>query len=245
MAFVGRKAQLGQIRAAVQRGENVLVLGRPGIGKTALLRHFARLSGGLYWREPNSLRPLLLRICKKLGIQTRGLTMSELLDAVESKGSQPILKHGMPLVIIIDDLHDASKKASKTLTELSGYPCITLVAAAENQLKAHLEWVFDSKVRLPPLSRKDAKKLLGKAYSEAVYRDSKGMPLALLSGGYHPCVLSSRIDLLPINLLAPIAYLFLSMRYLALIEDQHSFYLLFGLFGFLMLSMNRARRVWK
>jgi len=75
------------------------------------------------------------------------------------------------------------------------------------------------------------------------------MPLALLAGGYHPCTLSGRlsgrIDLLPVSLLAPLAYLFLSMRYLALIEDQHNFYLIFGLFGFLMLSMNRARRVWK
>ena len=245
MVFVGRKTQLGQIRAAVQRGENILVMGKPGIGKTALLRHFARLSGGLFWREPNSLRPLLLRICKKLGIKSRGLTVSELLDAVESKGSQPILKRGMPVVLVLDDLENASKKAGRILSELANYNSILLVAAAEAPLKGRLDWAFERRIRLGPLSRAEAKKLLGKAYSEGVYRDSKGMPLALLSGGWHPCVLSSRIDLLPVGLLAPVAYLLLSLRYAALLGDERGLYMMFGLVGFLLLSLNRGRRVWK
>lgn len=238
MVFVGRKTQLGQIRAAVAKGENVLVLGRPGIGKTALLRAFARQTNSLFWREPNSLRPLLLRICKRLGVKTRGLTVSELLDAVEEKS-------GMPLVLVIDDLETASRKAGRILTELSNCNSILIVAAAEGKLKYNLDWTFEKRLTLPPLSRAEAKKLLGKGYSEGVYRESRGYPSALLAGGFHPCVLAERVDLLPVTLLAPIAYLFLSMRYLALIEDQHSFYLMFGLVGFLMLSMNRARRVWK
>lgn len=72
-----------------------------------------------------------------------------------------------------------------------------------------------------------------------------GTPLALLNGGWHPCVLSSRVDLLPVTLLAPLAYLLLSLRYAALLSDERGFYLIFGLVGFLLLSMNRARRVWK
>jgi len=238
MAFVGRKAQLGQIRAAVNKGENILVMGKPGIGKTALLRAFARQSGSLFWREPNSLRPLLLRICKRLELKTRGLTVSELLDAIEQE-------RGMPLVIIIDDLDSASKKAAKMLAELSSFGCIVIIGAAEAPLKGRLDWAFERRTSLGPLSRAEAKKLLGKDYNEAVYRDSKGFPLALLAGGWHPCVLSGRIDLLPVGLLAPVAYLLLSLRYAALLGDERGLYMMFGLVGFLLLSLNRGRRVWK
>jgi len=235
---VGRKPELGQLAAAARKRQNVLVMGKPGIGKTAFLRHYAHLSGNLFWREPNSLRPLLLRLCKRLKIDTRGLVMSELLDAIESKKCQPVL-------IVLDDLHEASRKAAKTLAELSSAGCIVLVGAAENRLKYNLDWVFEKKLTLPPLSREDAKKLLGKKYTEGIYRESKGFPLALINGGYHPCVHSSRVDLLPVDLVAPLAYLFLSLRYLARIESNSGLFLLFGLLGFMLLSANKMRRVWK
>jgi hypothetical protein len=236
VGFIGRKTELGQLRAAVAKNENILVFGKVGIGKTALLRAFARRAGYMFWREPNGLRPLLLRICKRLDISTTGLAISELLAAIESRKPQRV-------VVVLDDLHEASKRSARLIAELAAV--VTIVGAAEAPLKGRLDWTFKRKLRLGPLSRRDAMMLLGKAYSDAVYRESRGYPLALLAGGFHPCVLAERVDLLPVSLLAPLAYLLLSMRYLALIEDQHGFYLLFGLFGFLLLSLNRGRRIWK
>lgn len=177
-----------------------------------------------------------MRICKQLDVKTAGMSLSELLAAVESHKSERI-------IVVLDDLHEASKKASRFIAELAAVA--TIVGSAEAPLKGRLDWTFKRKLHLGPLSRRDAMHLLGRAYTEEVYRESRGYPLALLAGGFHPCVLAERVDLLPLNLLAPLAYLLLSLRYLALIEDQHSFYLMFGLFGFLLLSLNRGRRIWK
>jgi hypothetical protein len=236
VGFVGRKTELGQLRASVAKDESILVFGKVGIGKTALLKAFARRPDSILWREPNSLRPLLLRICKRLEINTSGLAISELLAAIESNKSQRV-------IVVLDDVQEASKRSARLIAELA--MAVTIVAAAEAPLKGRLDWTFKRKVHLGPLKRQDAMRLLGRAYSESVYRESRGYPLALLAGGFHPCVLAERVDLLPVSLLAPLAYLLLSMRYLALIEDQHGFYLLFGLFGFLLLSLNRGRRIWK
>jgi hypothetical protein len=44
MHFVGRENEIGQIKEALTEGNNVIVLGKYGIGRTSLIRHIAEMT---------------------------------------------------------------------------------------------------------------------------------------------------------------------------------------------------------
>lgn len=235
--FVGRKSELGQLKVNVKRRQNALVLGQRGIGKTALLKKFALISRGVYWRDCNNTRPLLLKICRKTRLRVNGKSsVAELLDKLAESNRKK------KLVVLIDDIHGIRRKAADVLGDLAELEWIVIIGAAEFLPKSRVNWIFDKRIGLPPLSRKDAKRILGRKYSEKLYRESRGIPLALKSGGWHPCTRMQRVDLLPLWMLAPLAYLFLAIRYLALAEGETGFYIIVGLLGFTALSMSHMRK---
>ena len=75
--FVGRARETAQLRRAYAESRHVLIVGSPGIGKTALLRHVRQYSSFLLCEETSSLGRICDSLERQLGWTHRQMTVVE------------------------------------------------------------------------------------------------------------------------------------------------------------------------
>ncbi|MET0084858.1 MAG: AAA family ATPase, partial [Sedimenticola sp.] len=77
--FVGRSRETQQAIAALEKGSNLLIRGRAGIGKSAFLRHLrvhtAELNKPVIWISAGTTKHVLEALCRQLH-ETVGLAVS-------------------------------------------------------------------------------------------------------------------------------------------------------------------------
>lgn len=244
--------EIGRIKAALKEGRNCIVIGRSGVGKTALIRFFSK--GGVYMRSPRSPRLLLQRLCSVLDMKSGRGSSEELLEAVLEAKTKGTLK------IVLDNFSSCPKAMVDVLRELSQLNWIWILAAAERKPKGRVNWIFKERIFINPLGREESKKLaeklLGKKVpAEQLYNRTHGYPAAVLDAVEemrkkgvqkgldrlkpHPVTRQGRIDLLPPEYLTVIAYFLLFVRYVALGEGSDALFITAGALGFLTLAFSK------
>ena len=253
LVFVGRKIEIGRIKAALKDGRNCIVIGKSGVGKTALLRLFCK-GKAVFMRNPRSPRLLLQRLCAILEIENRKGSSEDLLEAVLEA------KYNGTVKIVLDNFSTCPVLTLAVLKELSQLDCIWILAAAEYKPRGRVNWIFKERMFINPLGKEESKKLaekfLGKKVpEEQLYNRTHGYPAAILEAVEemkkkgvrkgldklkpHPVTRQGRIDLLPAEYLAALAYFLLFVRYVALGEGSDSLFIAAGALGFIALAFSK------
>ncbi len=254
MVFVGRKVEIGKIKAALREKQNCIVIGTSGVGKSALLRLFCR-GRAVYMRNPRSPRLLLQRVCKVLGIESSSKwNNEELLEAVLGEKTNGTVK------IVLDNFAPCPVWTAAVLKELSALGWIWILAAAEQKPHGRVNWIFKERVFLKPFGREESRKLAEKLLkkrvpAEQLWNRTHGYPVAILEAvgemkrkgvqkgldslKPHPVTRQGRIDLLPPEHLAAFAYFLLFVHYVALGERNTELFVAAGALGFLALAFSR------
>jgi AAA+ ATPase superfamily predicted ATPase len=110
MYFVGRRREIACIRKTLERGDNVIVYGRYGIGRTSLLKHIATLTHD-HWRfvfvdfaQSGSVvcRTVFAQLFPKLKDKRSGAYLPYKLTRFEIAHLE--LDEARPLVLVLDNI---------------------------------------------------------------------------------------------------------------------------------------------
>ena len=168
-----------------------------------------------------------------------------------------------PILLFINNLHDVSKQDSKIILRLIRTQKILIIGSCIKRLSnKELAWAFKEKIELNALSKKHAEEMikskikLNRNQLRQTWFKTKGMPLAIIDLvddikhtkvevdeiKPHPCIEARRIDLFPLIGFFAVAYVFLALRYIAILGDSRQLYIICGATGFIILSISRYIR---
>ncbi len=135
--FVGRQQEAERIRGELRAGRNLVLTGRFGIGRTALLRHLARemktecrfifLDGSL----------TAARLCEQLhlalfpGVPCREPGARQLWKTLRNRIGRSPVRERQALVLVLDDLGRLTRQRLDFLRWLSGLDRFRIIAVAE------------------------------------------------------------------------------------------------------------------
>ena len=135
--LVGRREELALLRRLVDRQQLVSLVGPPGIGKSALARHLARLAPRASW--PGGVRVVAVqgvRLPAALaGLVARALDLDARGTDLPSVVGRRLATRGRTL-LVLDDLDHAVKSAAALLGEwLEAAPELHMLTAAREPLR--------------------------------------------------------------------------------------------------------------
>ena len=149
--MIGRTGELEAIKKHIHHGQSVLILGRKGTGKTALLKYIAEKTNGIYVEFASTkaiLEAIILHLNVAVERNIKYLTAKELLDYI-----RPNLKK--PIVLLIDDAESISKYCGRVLYKLPK-EMFAIIGASEKKV---WNFRFRNEVELKPLTREQSKEL--------------------------------------------------------------------------------------
>ncbi len=208
--FAGRQAELGEILARARSAASglrqiVVVVGRPGIGKTALLRQaLSKLTGFRQLVADCAIGSTTAQLLRQAGQYRPGDQAAASLTTV--LGGQ--VATSTPLVLALDHLQcadaDSARELSAALSASRTAPLLILVAVPEvwrpeppDRSAAHALWrqllsgASASRITLSELSVTETGQLLGTAPTEMP--DRAALDLHRYTGG-HPALLTALLD---------------------------------------------------
>jgi hypothetical protein len=142
MDFVGRQREIARIRKDLERGDNVIVCGKYGIGRTSLLKHIATLTQA-HWRfvfvdfsQPSSAvcRDLFAQLFPKLRDNRKGKYISYKSSRFQIVHLE--LQDDRQHVLVLDNIGKLSAQKLNLLQYLAREKRFRLVAIVENFLPA-------------------------------------------------------------------------------------------------------------
>jgi len=153
----GRDKLIKEIQAELNKGQAILLTGQLGIGKSHLLKYFAKEQESIYFSSPTPIRQLLLTLLENIQHQdskTKGRSpIQELLkDIVATKPLSPPL-------LIIDNLHQLKvSDLNVVITLLEHFTILAATDSLNEKLKV-IWWKFQT-VELEPLDEPTSKNLI-------------------------------------------------------------------------------------
>ena len=156
MTFVGREAERGRLRAALQAGQGVVVAGRYGIGRTALVREVEAELGAKWrfvfvdFRETPAV--VGARIADSILVPPRKRSRgSATYRSIRARLVRDRRLLGIP-VVVVDDIGHLTSAKWELLRFLTGAPRLRIVAITESFLPerdvARLRAVLYPSIRL-------------------------------------------------------------------------------------------------
>jgi len=193
--FIGRREELVSINNAIEKKIHTLVTGSHGIGKTALLMALKEIYQKdyiiFYSPDPKPAKAFLLRLADQISIEAGMLTPTwKIMEEVKKKAG----KLKKPLLLLVDDIHDATKSSAKELSRIMQFDNIIVIAAGVSEPVKHvrLYWEFKNKLQLKPLTQEETKTLIKSRMEEInpdkqphilkqIYLKTKGIPEAVVN----------------------------------------------------------------
>jgi len=220
---------------AVNQGISICLVGEFGIGKTHLLNRLSKeFNTPVLSSNPgiNELEQLLDKRFK-----SKKDAFNELLKAEKR-------------VLLFDDVHESRKDTVSAMLKLCRKH--VLVCSSEQELE-RLEFDFKN-LRLKKLDYEDSMKLCmkycsGKAVCERICEQSKGLPLLIIRGAEYYKVTGSVKKYFNFEWkktlfkrLSVAAYLFLSLRYFAMFNNNWEFYSVLSTIAYALLAFNKMSK---
>lgn len=165
LPFVGRRAELQNLTAALCDRHSRLIVGPPGCGKTRLVQEAVRAANQpfLLIREPPVLHTLLVSLAERLDCQPgRSVNMGRATSVALKPAVLDALRRA-PRCVILEDVSDADPRMYRFLRELYYVPqtCLIVTAVSRGRLGflRKLLWDPREEIALGPLRRADAQRL--------------------------------------------------------------------------------------
>ncbi len=151
--FVGRDAELQQLRDGLQRVTIAVVLGVPGVGKSALVSAFAAQWPAKVLRRnvmPGDTRESVLASIRRLVFGSDSPKgAEELRAALDEKRC----------LVLVDDVHELGKEAAELLAELGGAERARVIATSREVIRSRRGDPDRFELRLKALDRAVAREL--------------------------------------------------------------------------------------
>ena len=198
MPFVGREKEIKQIQKALKRGNNVILTGKYGIGRTSLIRHIAEITQEQWPFVFMDFSQTPGKVCQHL--------MGELLFREKFKGRDETLGYkairfristldfekGRKPVLVLDNIGKLSTRKMDLIRYLSMAKRFHFVAIAENFLSE--EKLFSLRACLNPallmkvsyLSQRNGREFFRHyaARHRLLWTENEISSLAEMTGGY-------------------------------------------------------------
>ena len=219
--LAGRRDEVQELTAALQKRQSRLITGPPGMGKTRLLAEAVLGCAAPYLlvRGPRVLHDLLVQLAGMLACRMTGTTSMSLKAAVLDS-----LKHE-PRAVFLEDIAEADPRMYRFLQAIYHSPgnCLIVTARSRESLGylRRLLWDPREEIRLQPLKRAEAAGLFAAAvaaykldsldldgFRSQVLRSARGNPGQIVTmcrlaarpeyrRGRHVKFLPLRMDALP------------------------------------------------
>jgi len=196
MYFVGREKEIGQIIKALERGDNVILTGKYGIGRTSLIRHIAEITRDRWSFAFLDFSQTPGKVCSHL--------MTRLLPNEKGSGKAMGYRHNRfriakldfegqrQPVLVLDDVGKLSPPKAELIRYLSMAKRFRFVAVVENFLTADKlsllrVWLYPALLmKVTYLKEQKAREFfrhLSRKY-HFCWSDEEINHLAAMSGGY-------------------------------------------------------------
>lgn len=186
--FSGRQAQLDQLHGLLLQRRHVLIVGDPGIGKSALLNQVRSRSSLLLCEHTSKLSRIRDDLERQVDCKPTGLSVLERKNQLLSS----IKQCGQPLAF--DHVAHTTSGIARFIYHLSEHVPVWIVCRSELPHEIGQVWKYLSdfvRLEVGPLKKADARLLIAKAvgtavlppdalgHVDALYRLSKGNPRLL------------------------------------------------------------------
>lgn len=198
MVFVGREKEIKQIRRALERGENVILTGKYGMGRTCLVQRVAQVAGDRWRFVFTDFSRTPGKVCADLAAELLPDGKRQSREGKRGYKSDRFriahlgLKDPRPHILILDGIGKLTAPKLDFLRYLAGERRFRLVAVVEPFLEG--KDLFHLRARLMPcllihlshLSRKSAREFFSHFSRQHHFQWTEGEinSLAEMSGGY-------------------------------------------------------------
>ena len=213
LAFFGREKLLSRLRQLYLQRAHVLIVGREGIGKTAILRQLRQVCPFLLCEETSSLRRIADGLERQLGWTHRRLNVIERKNRLLAY----LAKRGEP--VVFDHVAATVPRVARYMGRLSEKIPIWIACRSDQPPEIGHVWQYlykFTRVGIPPLSTVETQRLIVEAITAGsiqpdarrhlreLHRLSKGNPrmleeLLIELSARHYRMESSGLDLLALD----------------------------------------------